>query len=495
MSIIIKVELLAGRFHAHVWGEAQFAMAGPEWPASPWRLLRALASAWFAAPPADFTPEERDGLIEALGRSPAPEMWLPKTAFREVRYYQPLKLGREKPALHHDFFAVPAGGLFYFVFEVSLSAQHQKLLDILLGRLRYFGRAESRATVRRVEVSDPPCGLVRVLPRNRAVGGSWSPRTVLCASTDRGFQASDLWTSRGDAASEGCAPVHLVDALLSDRKPLPDGALRVEYAQPDGSIVHEILAARARRTPIPEITDVKSVRFRLCRRVPIPISEVVAVARAYREEAVRIFKAGNPGMHSRTLSGREEDGSVSKGNHAFYLPQPAAGGLEIATCVVMLPDGLSLTRSELDALLAVERIRLRWNDRYPITVVPETANCEGPVPSQRWKSLTPFLPPHHHREARAETSPDQQLASCIEASCGALPVHIVATSGPKGLGTRTQVRAHEYGLAVPGSPSVRSWRLTRRFAQWFSVEFTTPVVLAHAVGKDAHFGLGQFAPY
>ncbi len=497
MPVIIEVELLAGRFHAHVWGEAQFAMAGPEWPPSPWRLLRALASAWFAAPPADFTPEERDGLIEALGRSPAPEMWLPKTVFREVRYYQPLKLGREKPALHHDFFAVPAGGRFYFVFEAPLSAQHQKLLDILLGRLRYFGRAESRATVRRVEVSEPPSGLVRVLPRDRAAGSSWSPRPVLCASQDRGFQAPDLWTSRprGDAASEGGTPVHLVDALLSDRKPLPDGTLRVEYAQPDGSVAHEIPAARAPRTLIPEITDARSVGFRLCRRIPIPICDVVAVARAYREEAVRIFATANPGIHSRSLTGREDDGSVSRGNrHIYYLPHPAGNGIEMATLVLVVPEGLSLTRPELDALMAVERICLRRNDRYPITVIPEMVNAEGLVPSRRWRSFTPFLAPRHHDVGRAETSSKEQLAACIEASCGAAPVHVALISGPAGAWTRSMVRAHEYGLVVPGSQRKGNWRLTRRFAHWFVLEFSTPVALPHAVGKDAHFGLGQFTP-
>lgn len=48
-ATVIEVKLLAGRYHAHIWGESQFGMAGPEWPPSPWRLHRALAHAWFSA--------------------------------------------------------------------------------------------------------------------------------------------------------------------------------------------------------------------------------------------------------------------------------------------------------------------------------------------------------------------------------------------------------------------------------------------------------------
>jgi CRISPR-associated protein Csb2 len=429
-------------------------------------------------------------------------MWLPKAAFREVRYYQPLE---QKRALHHDFFAVPVGGRFYFVFDTSLSEKQQQFLDTLLKRVLYFGRGESRATLRRVDLAEPPSDLFRVLPRERGTAGAWSPRPVLCPSADRDFRASDLWASRQqasgrkrkkakNAANKGGNPVHLVDALLSDRKSLPDGSLRIEYAQPDSSIVQEIPAAKRAQRSIPEIVEVRSIRFRLCRRVPISMSDVVAVARGYRDEAVRIFKAANPDVRSRALTGREEDGSVSRGNqHIYYLPQPMASGPGISTLVVAVPVGLALTKLEMDALMAVERIRLRRNDRYPISVVSEVVNGDDTVASQRWRSLTPFLPPLHHRPGRAETCPNQQLASCVRSVCDVTP-RVIPVSGPAGSGARTLVRVHEYASTAQGAPTVRHWRLTRRFAQWFTIEFSTPVMLTQAFGKDAHFGLGQFTP-
>lgn len=68
--LVIEVNLLSGRYHAHVWGEAQFGMAGPEWPPAPWRLLRAIAASWFQSDPRPFSESERNAILETLGRGP-----------------------------------------------------------------------------------------------------------------------------------------------------------------------------------------------------------------------------------------------------------------------------------------------------------------------------------------------------------------------------------------------------------------------------------------
>jgi len=434
-------------------------------------------------------------------------MWLPKTAFQEVRYYQPLE---QKRALHHDFFAVPAGGRFYFVFDTSLSAEQRCLLETLLGRLRYFGRAESRAVLRiRDDLTGPGPGFFRVTERERADGTTrWTPRRVLCPSADRDFRASDLWTSRQSVASGKKAkkpravagrpgmPVHLVDVLLSERKPLPDGARWIEYALPDRSVVDELPRVRSTQpTGVESHVEVREIGLRLCRRVPIPLAEAVAVARAYRSAAVRSFEAATAGAHSRTLTGREEDGSMARGHrHLYYLPQPEPGRLELTALLIRVPVGVSLRQEELDALMSVEHIVLGADERYPITVVPEHANGNALIPARRWRSVTPFLPPHQHRRGRAVTVPELQLASCLEESCGVAPIRTNLARGPGGAGVRTPVRAHDYAANPSGARRAPSWKLTRRLAHWFTVDFDRPVVLTVPVGADAHFGLGQFGP-
>lgn len=492
---LIEVELLSGRYHAHVWGEAQFGMAGPEWPPSAWRLLRALAAAWFAARPHPSSEADRDGLLEALGRSGPPEVWLPRTSLHEVRFYQPVRLGASDRVLHHDHFAVLQGRVFWFHFGVDLSETHRALLTDLLGRIRYLGRSESRARLRVSDRAEPPHGVERVVPRNGVESiANVAFRRVLCASPD--FRASDLWTLRKDdgnpASPEDGHPLHLVDMLLRKKMPLPYGARWVEYAVPTSILVHEIRPRRAATAQVPDV-DVAVIRFRLNRRIPIPIRLLVAVARAFREAAVQAHRARSAsGQTSRILSGREADGSVARGHeHAYYLPRLAPGRLTIDEIVVRVPTG-RLTRAERDALLVVQRIRT-GGDAYPITVVPE-AIVSSSVPqtsAQRWRSTTPFLPPLRHRRGRDETCAEQQVAAWVERSCGRRPVSIQRLPGPGGLGQVTSILAHEY-TRDDRNLTGRRWTLTRRLGFWFQLTFDELVVLDVPVGADAHFGAGQF---
>jgi CRISPR-associated protein Csb2 len=500
-SVAIEVELLSGRYHAHVWGESQFAMGEPEWPPSPWRLLRAIAASWFAARPAPCSPQERDRLLELLGGSEPPVLLVPRTAFKELRYYQPVwDSGRgRKPAAHHDHFAVPAGGRFYFVFETNrdLTSDQRDFLDKLLRGIRYLGRSESRAALRVVD-SVGRDGLYSALPR-KPTGeiGNYTIRRVLCPSAELGFKARDLWELRQMAtptrgrrrgsgvATAGGHPLHLVEALLDAKKPLPDGCRWTEYTLPREALVREIPARIKPSQQAPRQIAVYAVRFRLCRRVPIPLSDTVHIARAFRDEAVRQFEVRSGGQNSVTLSGRNPDGSVETGNqHAYYLPRPAPGARHIEDLLVRIPTAV-LSEMELDSLLAVRNL-LR-DDPYPLLVVPE-AVIQEPTASEielhkRWVSVTPFLSPLFHRRGRQRTLVEEQLIRTLAERYGLKQVTVQRSAAP---GSVLGVRAHLYDDAVP--------HLTRRIAHMMEICLDVPVVLPYPLGADAHFGLGQFRP-
>jgi len=487
-ATVIEVELLAGRYHAHLWGDAQFGMAGPEWPPSPWRLLRALASSWFCARPHPSSDEVRDRLLETLGRSGAPQIWLPRSSVHENRYYQPVRLGASDRVLHHDHFAIPEGGRFWFRFETALQPDQRALLAELLGRLRYLGRSESRARLRLVDCDAPPAGVWSVGRRDgvQQTSPTAYPR-VLCASPE--FRASDLWLLRRadeDAAENGYPP-HLVDALLGERMPLPCGARWIEYAVPAAVLVHEIRPRLPAPSAAPDV-DVAEVRFRLNRRTPIPLHCGVALARAFRDAAVEAHR-DRAGQMSSMLSGREIDGAVARGHqHVYYLPRLRPGAVTLEELLVRVPGG-RLTRLELDALLEVGRIRA-GGPGYPITVVPEAvvAAAEPATRASRWQSTTPFLPPLRHRRGREETRVEQQAVACVEEACGRRPAHVESLPGPGGLGCVSSLLAHEYGTRG------RRWTLTRRLGFWLDLTFDEAVVLDRSLGADAHFGAGQFQP-
>lgn len=494
--VVVRIELIAGRYHAHPWGEAQHAMAGPEWPPSPWRLLRALASAWFEARPAPCSAEERDKLFEALGRAAPPTICLPPASFEEVPYYQPVtKDGKVNTrVLHFDHFAVPGGtngretaSVFYFCFDANLDERQRSLLRNLVSRVRYVGRAESRAALSiEDEMVAPPPGLelVHLAETSFVESANESPvrRRVLVTTND--FQAGDLWQVRdGDAST---APVHLVESLIKRGRALPDGTEWRDYAVPQRLLLPSLPIAKKSRRPRAE--RYVEIRFRLFRRIPLPLAEAVRIARAFRGRAVRLHENAN-NHPSMRLTGREAGGSVAKGHrHAFFLPIPdqRTGNLQQLT-VRLLACGESFDPDEIDALLSVTRVFRR--DRYPVLVVAErlTSTCATQDGSRLWRSVTPFLAPLRHPAARDRTEVEEQLATCMTELCGVRPV-VRRCAGPAGLGKITPVYSHFYGARGSGP------RLIRRAAGWFELEFHEPVVLPRPVGTDAHFGLGQFRP-
>ena len=386
---IIQITLLSGRYHAHVWGEAQHAMAGPEWPPSPWRLLRTIAACWFDAPEPPCSPECRDLLLERLGRAGAPKIWLPAVSFSELPLYQPVTLDKTEKlssveaaqsvrktrsvrepnsrALHFDHFAVLASSDIYMAFSADLSEDDRLRLSAILAYGRYFGRSESRALFRLAAPKWRPDDYYEVEAANSAsLLRDGSRRTVLVTTAQ--FRASDLWQVRSaekveskiitnaSASRQELHPGHLVESLIKARKPIPDGTEWAQYWMPRGGILNQLPGRKAPPKPRPA-RPAAELRFRLFRRVPIPISDTVLLARDFRNQAVARYHDGT-GRHSVLLSGRTDDGGISRGHcHAFYLPRPASAGGFIDRMIIRLPGGEGgVDQDVLDSLLRVSRL-------------------------------------------------------------------------------------------------------------------------------------------
>ena len=519
-TIVIRVTLLSGRYHAHPWGQAQHAMGSPEWPPSPWRLLRTIASCWFEAQEHPCSPEELDSLLNALGQAAPPRIWIPKVSFSELPYYQPVTLdGTEKLSemeaiqsgkrtrpirkinsrvLHYDHFAVVAHPELFFVFDTNLTDGQRALLSRLLSMARYFGRAESRASFELVEgAQQKPAGHYDATPpSDLRRGASTIRRHVLVTKDD--FNACDLWKVRQGSISRGTkraksnssgdldAPPHFVEALIAAKKPVPDGTRWVQYELPGEAIVDELPRRRAARTST-STQPAAEIVFHLFRRVPIPVLDTVVIARDFRDQAVRAYLKAT-GRECVLLSGREEDGSIARGNrHAYYLPQPTrSSGEFLERFVVRLPGGEQGVEQEaMDALLSVTRLLRR--DTYPVLVVPAEVRPHSSIPvASRWKSLTPFLAPLRHRPHRKQTEPAQQMLQALQAS---LSVTAQASGSERQV---VPVLSHLYDVA--GGNGRSRHRFTRRAAFTFDLEFPEPVEVPAAIGADAHFGLGQFEP-
>lgn len=504
--IVVQVTLLSGRYHAHPWGQAQHAMGGPEWPPSPWRLLRAIAACWFDAAEPPCSAEVRDGILNALGRAGAPRIWVPKASFSEIPFYQPVTVakpkGREINArvLHYDHFVVLAAPDVYFAFDTDLTEEQRTVLSRLLSRARYFGRAESRASAGLAEPDQQkPDGYFEATPSGHS-GGTPKVRWNVLVTTPE-FSAPDLWQVREPSRAKGKAgprsgaltrdteaPPHFVEALISAKKPIPDGTRWLEYKLPQSAIVPQLPKRRISRASSP-VVPAAEIHFRLFRRVPIPLLQIVLLARDFRDQAVRRYSQAT-GSHSVLLSGREEDGSVARGHrHAYYLPRPtrsSAGFLDLL--VVVLPGGeLGVDQEVLDAVLGITRLLRR--DPYPVLVVPEEVRAAPTTSSSAtWRSLTPFLPPLQHRPRRDRTDPVQQMVRAVEESVERTPAQTSLMDRQV-----VPVLSHLYDASTSSARASRH-RITRRAGFVFQIEFSEPVQIPPGIGADAHFGLGQFEP-
>ena len=84
--IALSVRFLAGRFHATPW-DRHVNEGVPEWPPSPWRIVRALVATWRRTLP-DLSQEQIEPILRELANKP-PEFVLPVASTGHSRHYMP----------------------------------------------------------------------------------------------------------------------------------------------------------------------------------------------------------------------------------------------------------------------------------------------------------------------------------------------------------------------------------------------------------------------
>jgi CRISPR-associated protein Csb2 len=85
MPVVIKLTFLGGRYHATPWGR-HVNEGVPEWPPSPWRLLRALVAVWKrTCPHLEVASVKR--VLEELVHPPL--FHLPPHCVAHTRHYMP----------------------------------------------------------------------------------------------------------------------------------------------------------------------------------------------------------------------------------------------------------------------------------------------------------------------------------------------------------------------------------------------------------------------
>ncbi len=537
----LKLTFPWGRYYAHPWGINPTRLREPEWPPSPWRLLRALVSAWFRAHPGQVPSADCIALIETLGRE-LPLIGTGKVSFGLTVHWQPNygAAGTEdkadasyKNTRHENHFAAVAGSVFFRWHGVSLTPAHESLLKSLLAELSYFGRAESLCHA----------DLTYTEPGNET---GWCQPTDgrKISSTCRevfgpkpnDFLVTDLWARRDPQspprADDSNAPPHLVDQLLSsDMK--ADGAEWRSYQMPVGwphkYIVRTPRTAHSTSNPAPSAGPKVAhyLCFSLQCRVPLLPKFTVPLSEQFRDAANHhLCKVHGDGTPSFALFGHERPSdAVGDHQHAFYLPMAGKndshGGL--SELHIWCPYGF--TQAEVEILLRIPR--LNWGGgKYPVRPVltamskvpPDDAPFStGEKAYRLWRSATPFVPPRYfYRGSGAKVKmkekdrPELQLAECLRAAgvkgAGEIRRHApVFGSMQDERSTWDIVRAAlgeetADGMPLVTVPTHRNGSSARRgmeqrIGAFYEIKFDEPVALKQpAFGHSAHFGLGLFVP-
>lgn len=468
--LAVSVDLLAGRYHATPWGRASNE-GDVEWPPSPWRLGRALVSAWHRDDPATRpAPALVDALLAHL--AVPPRFALPGGAIGHSRHYMPVAYGPPQPGGKPtsspvlDAFVRTDGRPLVLLWEgIDLSPDERDALDRLSGQVGYLGRGESSCVLTVIDPPDMAEGEPAAVPLADAPpDADGEVVRVLCLRVDASVAA--LSQSTAERRRRG------LDA--------PAGGRFIAYLRSPRALEPR---RRPRRRPVS--ARPRALRFALEGPALPPVTNALAVAELLRRRALSRV-ADDDAEAVRLLRGADESGPLAGHRHCHYLATDEDGDGRIDHLIAWCPDGLPFGAVEA---LDVETLS-SWALDHPLRSVlvgvdpPDTA--VGPLATaRRWRSHTPFLLVRHpkRRGGRLQDGPIDQVR--LELSRRGFPpaaIEPLRDDGRRQWGAFTRRRQDQArGAIEPAAIGVR-------------IVFDRPVSGPICLGRNSHFGMGLFLP-
>lgn len=490
--LVIELRFHAGRYHATPWGK-NVVEGVPEWPPSPYRLLRALYDTWKRK--CGTLPETRvEHLLGALSTRPPIYLLPPANAGHVRSYMSSNEMDRLRKQRIFDAFVVldPDSRVLLGWPGVTLTSGEVADLDALLQPLNYVGRSESWVLAR-VSV-EPLTGGWNCWPMGDTPAGAFEGRQedvdVACPIPPSIFQ-SPRAHGKGTKKGASAAAVRWLDALAwstdqvhEARMNVPPAMRLVPYRRPSPpySVHHTHRASPG------SAHQVYGAEFALSSRVLPSVLATIEVAERTRRKLMGIHRrlAGSPERVSHLFSGKGPEGKPAIGHrHAFFLPLDRDGDGLLDHMMVLC--GEPLNRLEQ---LALDQLQSLWQpDGKPditVTRLRFGGRQELMAESLRFVSATPFIPPRHHRRGRGEFH--EWLVSEVrrEATDRGMPEPVEVEKLPRLRTSRREVHWLEFRRNRKGDNA--------RLGYGFMLEFDQPVRGPFSLGYGSHFGLGIFVP-
>ncbi len=539
--IAIALSFPSGRYHATPWGR-HVNEGAPEWPPSPWRLLRGLVATW-KRKLSELPQLEVEAILKTL--STPPEFYLPSASVAHSRHYMPwFKKGPlDKTLVVDGFVAVPRETELVIIWpERELNAPHREKLARLLEHLNFLGRAEAWCTARLLDYAEATTVRDKVncrpLSSTKARPDGDEVVRILCVDPGLAFRNTrtpKIGKQSPRAKSKGQTPQPRYDPdwnlcaetlwLHSERWSDPPGGKWVQYTRPK-----DCFRMAPARTLEPSGMPVFQIaRFALDTAVLPLVTETLPVAEAARRNLMGIFGSltrtpGGEKGRSEIFSGKDAQGSPLEGHkHAYFLPadEDGDGRLDHLTIVASMGFG----KYELRAIDLLREIRSREREEsgHPLRVLLLGIGRfedyhPGPLgPSKVWVSATPFVAPRFPKSKGTKRDAPELLACCadfVEATLREELARLQLRNPALHSMLLDQIRVEplqdQNGVfrvgARKGDPlglrpiQFKRYRQKRdddggnRRSGAFRIIFPGPALGPIALGHSSHFGLGLFVP-
>lgn len=480
--MIVEIALLTGRYHATPWGR-HVNEAVPEWPPSPFRLLRALLDAWYRKCP-DIPAEVVERALKAM--SSPPLFCLPPARASHTRSYLAQNsddLTNKK--LVFDGFAVVdrASRILVGWPGMEMDAVARRAISDLCASIGYLGRSESWVEARLLPDAsvDWNCRPVTgdVIPPGKettTVAGVVSPTVfgavpVEVPARGKGKARQLAWF---EALTWGSAEAQ---AATMNRPPAMEPLLYLRDA--------DALNARSPTSSARAARRVEVVRFTVDGKVRAPLTDAIWIAERVRRNLMGSLKRilGHDRLPA-LFSGKAPDGRPAEGHpHLSILPLDADADGYVDSLIVSSPR--ALTADEQLAIDALGTVRRPNGHPLIFTPVRYATREQGLVATMVAVSHTPFAPTRHRR-AKRDVDLCRWVTAEVRLECKRRglpsPIEVQLVSPPSS--SKRRARWLDFRRSRKGDAPRMAYGVRAVFAQ--------PVRAPFSLGYGSHFGLGCF---
>lgn len=533
--ITLSIRFLAGRFHATQWGR-HVNEGVPEWPPSPWRILRCLIATWKTKCP-DLDETLAESILRKLAA--APDFVLPPATVSHTRHYMPWDKNYpgHTTLVFDTFVALPSTAKVLVSWpEAMLTAEERSALFDWLKGVGYLGRAESWCEMRLVDETDAPAGyncrpfidlnpekhteIVRVHCPDPDTAFLSTHTPKFTSSSGKGKSKVTIETPQYDPDWHICGETLWHHAEKWAEAP---GSKWIRYTRQTDCFK---LASSPRKRNKPKPRPPQVARLALDSTVLPLTTETLSVAESARIALMSrygwITKQGDIKGKSEIFSGKDAAGNrLSHHGHCRYLPTDEDGDGRLDHLTLIAEDGFG--DDELAAIHSLRKIKSRKREEsgHDLGVLLlGTGTLDGSQPtssgpaatSATWISATPYLSHRHPKTHGRKKDKPEELTShtaFTEARIREDLARLLDRRGDlKGLQLdqiKIELLADENGVYRIGTRRQRPIEFQRfrqkhgddggkRRCGAFTITFPRKVPGPICLGHSCYYGMGLFLP-